>query len=150
VNPERQADYAVRTVHRASAFFTAITYVVGVIMALGALFGVVKLTYTAVSVRTREIATLRAMGYQALPVAASVLLESAVLCVAGALVGAGVAWLLFNGKLVAALQNVFTLSVSPRLFVLGIAWALALAVLGGLAPAVRAARLPVAEALRAP
>lgn len=88
------------------------------------------------------------MGYQALPVAASVLFESAVLCVAGALVGGGLAWLLFNGKLVAALQNVFTLSVSPRLFGLGIAWALA--VLGGLAPATRAARLPVAEALRAP
>ena len=149
VNPERQSDYASRTVHRASAFFTALTYVVAVIMGLGALFGVVKLTYTAVSVRTREIATLRAMGYQPFPVAASVLLESAVLCIAGALVGASLAWLLFNGKLVAALQNVFTLSVSPRLFVLGIAWALALAVLGGLPPAIRAARLPVAEALRA-
>jgi putative ABC transport system permease protein len=149
VNPERQSDYASRTVHRASAFFTALTYVVGVVMALGALFGVAKLTYTAVSVRTREIATLRAIGYQALPVAASVLLESVVLCVAGALVGASLAWLLFNGKLVAALQNVFTLSVSPHLFALGIAWALALAVLGGLLPAIRAARLPVAEALRA-
>ncbi len=150
VNPERQSDYALRTVHRASAFFTALTYAVGVIMALGALFGIVKLTYTAVSVRTREIATLRAMGYQSLSVAVSILLESAVLCLAGALVGAGAAWLLFNGKLVAALQNVFTLSVSPRLFALGIAWALALAVLGGLSPATRAARLPVAEALRAP
>ena len=150
VNPERQPDYASRIVHRASAFFTALTYVVGVIMALGALFGVVKLTYTAVSARTLEIATLRAMGYQAFPVAASVLLESAVICVAGACAGAGLAWLLFDGKLVAALQNVFTLSVSPRLFALGIAWALALAVLGGLLPAIRAARLPVAEALRAP
>lgn len=149
VNPERHSDYALRTVHRASAFFTALTYGVGVIMALGAFFGVVKLTYTAVSVRTREIATLRAMGYQALPVAASVLLETALLCVAGGLVGAGLAWLLFNGKLVAALQNVFTLSVSPRLFALGMVWALALAVLGGLLPALRAARLPVAEALRA-
>src|SRR5262249_47208683 len=135
VNPERQSDYASRTVHRFSAFFTALTYAVGVIMALGALFGIVKLTYTAVSVRAREIATLRAMGYQSLPVAASVLLESAVLCVAGAVVGAGLAWLLFNGMLVAALRNVFTLSVSPRLFALGIAWALALAVLGGLSPA---------------
>jgi putative ABC transport system permease protein len=78
-----------------------------------------------------------------------VLLETAVLCVAGALAGSGFAWLLFNGKLVAALQNVFTLSVSPRLFALGIAWALALAVLGGLMPAIRAARLPVATVLRA-
>lgn len=149
VNPERQSDYAARTVHRASAFFTTLTYTVGVIMALGALFGVIKLTYTAVSVRTREIATLRAMGYQALPVAATVLLESAVLSVAGAVVGAGLAWLLFNGVVVAALRNVFALSVSPRLFALGVGWALALAVLGGLLPAIRAARLPVAEALRA-
>jgi putative ABC transport system permease protein len=149
VHPERQSDYAARTVHRASAFFTALAYAVGVIMAFGALFGVVKLTYTAVSARTREIATLRAMGYQSLPVAASVLLESAVLSVAGAVVGAALAWLLFNGKLVAALQNVFTLSVSPRLFALGVVWALALALLGGLSPAIRAARQPIAEALRA-
>jgi putative ABC transport system permease protein len=149
VRPERQSDYAARTVHRASGFFTALSYAVGVIMGLGALFGVVKLTYTAVSVRTREIATLRAIGYQSLPVAASVLLESAVLCVAGAIAGAGLAWLLFNGMLVAALKNVFTLSVSPRLFLLGVGWALVLAVLGGLSPAIRAARLPVAEALRA-
>ncbi|HEV7607955.1 MAG TPA: FtsX-like permease family protein [Steroidobacteraceae bacterium] len=149
VNPERQSDYALRTVHRASAFFSALTYVVSVTMGLGAFFGVVKLTYTAVSVRTREIATLRALGYQPLPVAVSVLLESVVVCVAGALVGASLAWLLFNGKLVAALQSVFTLSVSPRLFTLGIVWGLVLAVLGGLLPAIRAARLPVATALRA-
>jgi putative ABC transport system permease protein len=76
-------------------------------------------------------------------------LESAVLSVAGALVGAGLAWLLFNGKLVAALKSVFMLSVSPSMVALGIAWALALAILGGLSPAIRAARLPVAEALRA-
>jgi putative ABC transport system permease protein len=149
VNPERQLDYELRTVNRASAFFTELTYLVGVIMALGALFGVVKLTYATVSVRARELATLRAIGYQPSAVALSVLLETMVLSVLGAVLGAGTAWLLFNARQVAALQSVFALSVSPFLFGLGLVWALALAILGGLAPAIRAARLPVADALRA-
>ena len=68
---------------------------------LGALFGTVKLLYAAVSVRTREITTLRAIGYQPLPVALSVVLEATALALTGALIGAAVAWLLFDGKLTA-------------------------------------------------
>lgn len=67
-----------------------------------------------------------------------------------AVLGGAVAWLLFNGRLVADIHNVFDLSVSPRLFAIGIAWALSLAILGGLPPAIRAARLTVAQAHRAP
>jgi putative ABC transport system permease protein len=117
-------------------------------MALGALFGIVKLMYAAVSVRTRELATLRAMGYQPLPLAISVLLETAALSLAGALLGSGAAWLLFNGRHATQMWNAFDLSIPPRLFILGAAWALGLAILGGLPPAVRAARLSVADALR--
>lgn len=83
VHTERQPDYVRRTARRTSAFFNQLTYVVGVIISLGALFGVIKLTYAAVSSRRREIATFRAMGYQSLPVAASVVVESASLALAG-------------------------------------------------------------------
>jgi putative ABC transport system permease protein len=146
---ERQSDYALRTVNQNSAFFTALAYAVGVMMALGALFGTVKLMYAAVSARTRELGTLRAIGYQPLPVALSVLAETTVLALVGALAGAGAAALLFNGKHVVQARNVFDLWISLRLVGLGIIWALALAILGGLPPAISAARRSVTDALRA-
>jgi putative ABC transport system permease protein len=118
-------------------------------MALGALFATVKLTYAAVSSRTHEIATLRAIGYQPLPMAVAVLIETAVLALVAATLGGAAAWVLFNGRLVADIHSVFDLSVSARLFGVGMAWALTLAILGGLPPAIRAARLPVAQAHRA-
>jgi putative ABC transport system permease protein len=116
-------------------------------MTLGALFGTVKLMYAAVSARTREIATLRAIGYQSLPVALSVLLETTTLALAGALIGAAAAYLLFDGKHTTQTRNVFDLSVSGHLIALSIAWALMLAILGGVPPAVRAARRSVRDAL---
>jgi putative ABC transport system permease protein len=146
---QRQSDYTRRTAHQNSDFFAALAYAVAAMMALGAVFGTVKLMYAAVSVRVRELATLRAMGYQPLPVALSVLIETMVLALLGALVGVAAAWLLFNGKHVVQARNVFDLSVSPRLVALGIAWALGLALLGGLPPAIRAARRSVTDALRA-
>jgi putative ABC transport system permease protein len=146
---ERQSEFALRTGHQYSAYFTALAYVVGAMMALGALFGTVKLMYAAVGVRIREIATLRAIGYQPLPVACSVLLETILLALSGALLGSGSAWLLFNGRHVVQARSVFDLAVSPRLIGVGVAWALVLAIVGGFPPALRAARLSVADALRA-
>ncbi|HEY4338883.1 MAG TPA: FtsX-like permease family protein [Steroidobacteraceae bacterium] len=145
----RQSDYIELTANRNSAFFTSLAYAVAAMMALGAVFGTMKLMYAAVSVRIRELATLRAIGYQPLPVALSVLLETIVLALLGALTGVAAAWLLFNDKHVVQARNVFDLSVSPRLVALGILWALALALLGGLPPAIRAARRSVTDALRA-
>ncbi len=144
---EPLTSYLQRGAHQFSAFFTALAYAVGSIMALGALFGTVKLMYAAVSVRTREIATLRAIGYEPLPIALSILLETMTLALTGALIGSTVAWLLFDGKLTIQARNVFVLSVSGNLFALGVAWALVLAVLGGLPPAIRAARCSVSDAL---
>lgn len=149
VTAERRSHYAARTVNLYSGFFTEIAYLIGAIMALGALFATVKLTYSAVSSRTHELATLRAIGYQPLPVALAVLLETAILSLVAATLGGAAAWLLFNGRLVADIHSVFDLSVSTRLFMVGIGWALALAILGGLPPAIRAARLSVAQAHRA-
>jgi putative ABC transport system permease protein len=144
---ERQSDFAERTANRNSAFFTALAYTVGAMMTLGALFGTVKLMYAAVRARTREIATLRAIGYQPLPVALSVLLETTTLALTGALTGGAIAWLLFNGKLTTQARNVYDLSVSAHLIALGLAWALLLALLGGVPPAIRAARGSVRDAL---
>ncbi len=144
---ERLTDYSQRNAHQYSAFFTALAYVVASMMTLGALFGTVKLMYAAVSARTREIATLRAIGYQPLPLALSVLLETTTLALTGALIGTAVAWLLFDGKHTTQARNVFDLSVSGHLIALGIAWALLLAVLGGVPPAIHAARRSVKDGL---
>jgi putative ABC transport system permease protein len=141
--------YLQRGAHQFAAFFTALAYAVGSMMALGALFGTVKLMYAAVSVRTREIATLRAIGYEALPVALSVVLETTTLALTGALIGSAVAWLLFDGRLTVQARNVYVLSVSGHLIALGVAWALVLAVLGGVPPALRAARRSVRDLLAA-
>jgi putative ABC transport system permease protein len=130
-------------------------YVVAAIMALGALFAAVNTLYAAVKVRALEIATLRAIGFGALPVVTSVLLESLVLCLAGAVLGSALAYGFFNGYTISTLnaasfsQVAFAFHVSLGLVVQGILWSCAIGLLGGLLPALRAARLPVAEALRA-
>ncbi|HEV2701640.1 MAG TPA: FtsX-like permease family protein [Steroidobacteraceae bacterium] len=145
---ERQSDYYRRVAWSTSAFFTAVAYLSGVVMALGALFGAVKILHAAVDVRTREIATLSAIGYDALPMALSVVLEGMTLTLVGALIGASLARILVDGRTEIIWNAVFTLSVPPGLIALGVAWALVLAVLSGISPAVRSARLSVAEALR--
>lgn len=144
---ERLTDYSLRNAYQYSAFFTALAYAVASMMTLGALFATVKLMYATVSARTREIAILRAIGFESLPVALSVLLETTTMALTGALIGAGVAWLLFDGNHTTQARNVFDLSVSGRLIALGIAWALVLAVVGGVPSAIRAARRSVRDVL---
>ena len=144
---ERKTDYDRRELGMNTAFFTRMAYVIGAIMALGALFGVVKIMYAAVRARTREIGTLRAIGFGATPVALSVLLEAALLGTIGALIGTAIAWLILDGREV-WVWGAFKLQVSPFLWVLGIVWALITSLLGGLFPALRAGRLPPFEALR--
>jgi putative ABC transport system permease protein len=145
---ERQSDYYERTSQDTTTFFRAIAYAVGGIMALGALFGALNTLYSAVDDRTQEIATLRALGFGGTAVAVSVVAEAVLLALAGALIGIGLAWALFHGQGYAFGQTVFRLAVSPRLVGIGLGWALAVALLGGILPAMRAARLPVVEALR--
>jgi putative ABC transport system permease protein len=149
VRAERQSEYYERTSQDAAGFFHAVAYAVGGIMALGALFGALNTMYSAVSARAQEIATLRALGFGGTAVAVSVIAESVLLALAGALIGIGFAWALFNGQGYAFGEVLFRLAVSPALVAVGVAWALAVALLGGILPAIRAARLPVADALRA-
>ena len=149
VRVERQSEYYERTSQDTAGFFHAVAYAVGGIMALGALFGALNTMYSAVGARTREIATLRALGFGGLAVAVSVIVESVLLALAGALIGIGLAWALFNGQGYAFGEVLFHLAVSPALVAVGLAWALAVSLLGGIMPAIRAARLPVVDALRA-
>ncbi len=128
--------------------------VVTTIMALGATFAALNTMYAAVGARTREIATLRALGFGGAPVVISVMIESLVLAIAGGLVGALFAFVLFNNLAVSTLgsnftQVVFRFAVTPALVQQGLVIALAIGMVGGLLPAVRAARLPVTSALRA-
>ncbi|HJT42794.1 MAG TPA: FtsX-like permease family protein [Rhizomicrobium sp.] len=146
---ERHSDWYKRFSAGFTGFLTAIAYTVAVIMAIGALFGCLNTMYAAVSTRGREIATLRALGFGAVPVAVSVVLEAAFLAVMGSLAGAAIAFVLHDGKQDVFGNTVFLLHVSPGLVGLGIVWALVVALLGGLFPSIRAARRPVAEALRA-
>jgi putative ABC transport system permease protein len=149
VDVRRQSDFYAQTAGQFTTFFTTVAYLLASIIGVGALFGTVNIMHSAVASRTREIATLRALGYGAAPVAISVLAEALVLAIVGALIGAGVAWLLFDGN-----RNsfggfvVFDLAVTPRLFLIGTLWALSIAFLGAVIPAIRAARLKVATALR--
>jgi len=127
---------------------------VAIIMAIGAMFGALNSMYTAVAARSVEIATLRAIGFGGLPVLLSVMIEALALSLLGGILGASLAWFIFNGHSVSTLgaafaQVVFQLTVTRALIVTGIVWACLIGLLGGFFPALRAARLPVAEALRA-
>jgi putative ABC transport system permease protein len=149
VDPILQTEWYKKISEGFSTFFKVVAYGIGIIMAVGALFGCLNTMYAAVAARGREIATLRAIGYGAFPVAVSVILEAMALSVMGALIGAGIAWALYDGAEGSFGSNVFKLTVSPALIGMAILWAMAVALLGGLLPSLRAARRPVVEALRA-
>jgi putative ABC transport system permease protein len=132
----------------------ALAGVVTFIMALGAMFAALNTMYAAVGARAREIATLRAIGFRGLPVVVSVMLESLILALAGGLLGALAAYVLFNNMAVSTLganftQVVFRFAVTPALVVDGLVIAVIIGMVGGLLPALRAARQPVTTALRA-
>lgn len=150
----RETDYYRQQSRGIAALLYLVSTVVGAIMAIGAVFTALNTMYSAVAARAAEIATLRAIGFGGGGVVASVLAEALLLSIAGALIGAGVAWLLFNGDSLSTSgggfgsQVSFPLLVRPSLVGIGVGWACAIGILGGLFPALRAARLPVAVALR--
>jgi len=131
----------------------AVGITVGIIMAIGAVFGALNTMFAAIQARAREIATLRAIGFRGLPVVVSVMLETMLLALLGGVIGAGIVWIIFNGYTASTLgsnfsQVVFRFHVSGNLLWTGIKWALAIGFIGGLFPALRAARVPVTTALR--
>jgi putative ABC transport system permease protein len=153
VSVERESDYYSRQSAEAGDVFRLVGAAVAIFMGLGAVFAALNTMYSAVSSRSREIATLRAIGFGSGGVVASVLVESLALSLIGASVGATLSWLLFNGNTVTIGNNVsslvFQMQVTPALLGAGVLLAVGVGLIGGLFPAVRAARLPVATALRA-
>jgi putative ABC transport system permease protein len=153
VSVQREEEYYARQSRRLGVMLTIVAYIVGGIMAIGAIFGGLATMYAAVSTRTVEIATLRAIGYGPAGVVVSVVLESLLLASLGALGGSALAWLALSGRTISTLigsgQIVAQLQVNARLFAMAIAWAGGIGLVGGLFPAIRAARQPVATALRA-
>jgi len=136
---------------------TMIRYVgttIAVLMGIGAVFAALNTMYSAVSSRTREIATLRALGFGATPVVTSVLLESVTLGLIGGVLGGAIVYLGLNGYQASTLnwasfsQVTFAFTVTPALLVTGLVYSLILGLVGGLLPALRAARLPVTTGLR--
>lgn len=132
-----------------NAILNFVSYFVGSIMAIGATLGAVNSLYAIVDSRRRELATLRAIGFGPGPIVVSVLVESILWALPGALLGCALAWAFFNGLSASPFGYSFQLAVTPSLAVLGILWALGMGLLGGLLPALRAARVPVTTALRA-
>jgi putative ABC transport system permease protein len=153
VSVERETDFYRRQSQDANQIFGLVAIAVGAFMSLGAIFAALNTMYSAVSARTREIATLRAIGFGAGGVIASVLVEALLLALIGAAVGATIAWLLYNGNTVnlgdSTGSMVFKMQMTPALLLDGVLLACFVGFIGGLLPAVRAARLPVATALRA-
>ena len=136
-----------------NTLITNFGYLVAVIMAIGAVFAALNTMYSAVSTRTVEIATLRAIGFGGTPVVVSVMLEALLLAAFGGALGAAIAYLFFNGVTISTLggsfsQVAFDFAVTPQLMRQGLVWAVALGAVGGLFPALRAARLPITVALR--
>lgn len=154
VDVKTEPAYFAATSRPIARILDVIAYVIGGFMALGAIFGALNTMYSAISARTVEIGTLRAVGFGAAPVVVSVFVEALLLALAGAVLGAAIAWTFFDGNLVSTAaatgrsQLTFALSVTPALIAIGATFALVIGVLGGLFPAIRAARLPVASALR--
>ena len=146
---KHEAELAEAGVQQVNGILNFISYFVGAILALAATIGAANSLYALVDGRRRELATLRAVGFSGAPVMVSTLSEAILLAIPGALIGAGLAWLLFNGRAASPFGFQFHLTVTPSLVLLGIVWALCMGLIGGLMPAVRSARVPVSEALRA-
>jgi putative ABC transport system permease protein len=149
VRVEHEADLAEAGVEQVNGILNFVSYFVGGILAVAATIGAANSLYALVESRRRELATLRAVGFGAAPVMASTLSEAILLSVPGALMGAALAWLLFNGRAASPFGFEFQLTVTPSLVLLGIIWALCMGFIGGLMPAIRSAQIPVSEALRA-
>jgi putative ABC transport system permease protein len=150
----REPDYYAQQSQVLQTIIRSIGFVIAALMGLGAIFGALNTMYSAVANRTREIATLRALGFGASPVVFSVLIEAVVLSLIGGVLGGGLAWLVFDGYQTATMnfqsfsQVAFAFKVSFWLLAQGLTYAVIMGLFGGLFPAIRAARMPVVTALR--
>jgi putative ABC transport system permease protein len=154
VQVQRETDYYREKSRAMSGLIQGVGFGIAALMGIGAVFGAILTMYTAVSTRSREIATLRALGFNTTSVVVSVLVESLALAAIGGVLGGLAAYLAFNGYQTSTMnfqtfsQVAFAFQVTPQLLVMGLIYALLMGLVGGLFPAVRAARLPIPSALR--
>src|SRR5574337_1028133 len=152
VSVQRESDYFAGQAQGMSLFIGIVGVIIAVLMGGGAVFGAINTMYTAVTARTQEIAMLRALGFGRTPVLCSVLLEALLLGLVGGVIGGVIAYLLFNGFQATTFTTLtiiaFRFAVTPQLLEWGLAYALVMGLLGGVLPAVRAVRLPIAASLR--
>jgi putative ABC transport system permease protein len=154
VQVQRESDYYAQQSQVMSSLIRGIGYTIALLMGVGAVFGAILTMYTAVSTRTREIATLRALGFNTTSVLISVLAESLALAAIGGLLGGLAAYFAFNGYQTSTMnfqtfsQVAFAFRVTRTLLIQGLSYALMMGLVGGLMPAIKAARLPIATALR--
>ncbi|MBZ5638543.1 MAG: ABC transporter permease [Acidobacteriia bacterium] len=154
VQVQRESEFFEEQSTRLTAIVQGLGSLVAGLMGIGAVFGGLNTMYSAVAARTREIATLRALGFGGGAVVASVLVESMILALAGGILGGAASYAAFNGYETSTInwqsfsQVAFAFAITPRLMARGIVYALVMGLVGGLPPAIRAARIPVARALR--
>ncbi|HYB96590.1 MAG TPA: ABC transporter permease [Vicinamibacterales bacterium] len=154
VQVRREADYYAQQSRALTSLIETVGFGIAILMGIGAVFGAILTMYTAVSTRSREIATLRALGFNTTSVVVSVLAESLALAAIGGVIGGVLAYVGFNGYQTSTMnfstfsQVAFAFQVTPQLLVMGLTYALMMGLVGGLFPALRAARLPIPSALR--
>ena len=154
VSVKREADYYSEQSTVLRRLVTTLGYLIATLMGIGAVFGAINTMYSAVATRTREIATLRALGFGRIAVLTSVMAESVVLSLVGGVIGGLLAWVGFDGYRTATMnwqsfsQVAFAFAVTPALLVQGVLYATLMGLIGGIFPAIRAARLPIVTALR--
>jgi putative ABC transport system permease protein len=154
VQVRREEDYYAQQSRALTSLIRTVGFGIAALMGIGAVFGAILTMYTAVSTRSREIATLRALGFNTTSVVVSVLAESLALAAIGGAIGGLLAYVAFNGYQTSTMnfstfsQVAFAFQVTPQLLGMGLFYALAMGLVGGLFPALRAARLPIPSALR--
>ena len=150
----RQSEYYAEQSETITRLITTLGFLIAFLMAIGAVFGALNTMYSAVSARTREIGTLRALGFGRGAVVVSLMIESLLLALVGGAIGGSLAYIAFNNFHTSTMnwqsfsQITFAFRVTPALLVRGVVWAALIGLIGGLFPAIRAARLPIAAALR--
>jgi putative ABC transport system permease protein len=154
VQVKRESEYYEAQSRNLTTLIRTVGFAIASLMGIGAVFGAILTMYTAVATRAREIATLRALGFNTFAVLVSVLAESMALAFFGGVIGGAAAYLGFNGYQTSTInfqtfsQVAFAFRVTPGLLALGLIYAMVMGLVGGLLPAIRAARLPIASALR--
>ncbi|HEX7027576.1 MAG TPA: FtsX-like permease family protein, partial [Gammaproteobacteria bacterium] len=154
VTIQSEEDYYASQSEMLTNFIKFVGYPIAILMAIGAIFGSVNTMYSSVSARTREMATLRALGFGNLPIVVSTLVESVLLAFIGSLIGSVLVYLVFNGYTVSTIngqsfsQVVFAFTITPELLWQGMNAAVWIGLIGGFFPAVHAVRVPVVVALR--